>query len=165
MEIGKQLPRLLTRNLRKRSERALLSNSAYLLIACNAGSDRFFWGGGGEGQGSRAKGPVGMTTPGRSVPRHNQPEGYTKSNCVGFLCSIFSWVHLSSTQRPPGREDAVGKERVRSTPMPEPFSAIRDVAASRRRALGAQARTSVNGRGIDVLRGSAAVGSWRPAPS
>jgi hypothetical protein len=60
---------------------------------------------------------------------------------------------FSAWLRPPGREDAVGKERVRSTPMPEPFLAIRDVAASRRRALGAQARTSANGRGIDVLRG------------
>jgi hypothetical protein len=40
-EIGKQLPRILARNLRKHSERALLSNSAYLLIDCNGGGDRY----------------------------------------------------------------------------------------------------------------------------
>jgi hypothetical protein len=41
-EIGKQLPRILARNLRKGpQERALLSNSAYLLIECNGGGDGF----------------------------------------------------------------------------------------------------------------------------
>ncbi len=41
-EIGKQLPRILARSLHKDSpERALLSNSAYLLIDCNAGGDAF----------------------------------------------------------------------------------------------------------------------------
>ena len=65
------------------------------------------------------------------------------SLCVG-------WVVVPAS---PGRAGALPESRLRSTPMPEPFSAIRDVAASRRRALGAQARTSANGRGIDVLRG------------
>ena len=77
--------------------------------------------------------------------------------CVGGgvcgLCRCGVPVGLVVVPASPGRAGALPESRLRSTPMPEPFSAIRDVAASRRRALGAQARTSANGRGIDVLRG------------
>ena len=69
---------------------------------------------------------------------------------VVVWCACWLWVVVPAS---PGRAGALPESRLRSTPMPEPFSAIRDVAASRRRALGAQARTSANGRGIDVLRG------------
>ncbi len=67
------------------------------------------------------------------------------SLCVG-------WVVVPAS---PGRAGALPESRLRSTPMPEPFSAIRDAAASRRRALGAVSRITANGGGIDVLRGSA----------
>ena len=42
------------------------------------------------------------------------------------------------------------ESRLTSPSMPAPFSAIRDTAASRRRALGAMSSASRNGRGIDV---------------
>ena len=73
-----------------------------------------------------------------------------QNRLTGFGLSKFSRWH-----RRPGCADALGMERVISSSMPEPFSAIRDAAASRRRALGAVSRITANGGGIDVLRGSA----------
>ena len=63
-----------------------------------------------------------------------------------------------------GRGGRVSESPLTSLSMPEPFSAIRDAAASRRRALGAVSRITANGGGIDVLRGSAAEGRGPPFP-
>ena len=82
-----------------------------------------------------------------------------QNRLTGFGLSKFSRWHGR-----PGCADALGMERVISLSMPEPFSAIRDAAASRRRALGAVSRITANGGGIDVLRGSAAEGRGYPAP-
>jgi hypothetical protein len=77
-------------------------------------------------------------------------------NCILMFLGTETWLtpfglrRFSALLRPAGREDAVGKERVISPSMPAPFSAIRDTAASRRRALGAMSSASRNGRGIDV---------------
>ena len=63
------------------------------------------------------------------------------------LCSLLLSVRL------PSRAGLLPRESPRtSTSMPGPFRAIREAAASRRRALGAVSGTSANGGGIDALR-------------
>ena len=71
---------------------------------------------------------------------------------------LAGWVSRASVVAllgPAGRGGRVSESPLTSPSMPEPFSAIRDAAASRRRALGAVSRITANGGGIDVLRGSA----------
>ena len=63
------------------------------------------------------------------------------------LCSLLSVCPVSLPRRLPPRESPRT-----STSMPGPFRAIREAAASRRRALGAVSGTSANGGGIDALR-------------
>ena len=62
------------------------------------------------------------------------------------LCSLLLSVRLSAVRLPPRESPRT------STSMPGPFRAIREAAASRRRALGAVSGTSANGGGIDALR-------------
>ena len=68
---------------------------------------------------------------------------------LGAALSLLSVCCLSVSRR----AGLLPRESPRtSTSMPGPFRAIREAAASRRRALGAVSGTSANGGGIDALR-------------
>ena len=98
----------------------------------------------------------------------NDPEKGSIFLCLWRAGGLAGWVSRASVVAPlgpAGRGGRVSESPLTSPSMPEPFSAIRDAAASRRRALGAVSRITKNGGGIDVLRGSAAEGRFPQAQS